>query len=51
MNEQPFSPQLRAARFLPRTVISSRTLPALRVLTKLTGRARRRDAQVVSIID
>ena len=43
MNEQPFNPQLRAARFLPRTVISSRTLATLRVLTKLTGSARQPD--------
>nr|WP_206061416.1 alpha/beta hydrolase fold domain-containing protein [Nonomuraea basaltis] len=49
MTEHPFNPQLRAARFLPRTIINARTLPTLRVLTKLTGRARRPDAQVVSV--
>ncbi len=49
MTKQPFNPQLRAARFLPRTIISARTLPTLRVLTKLTRRARRPDAQVVSV--
>jgi len=47
--EQPFNPQLRAARFLPRTVITALTLPALRVLTKLARMARRPDAQVVSV--
>ncbi|TIT50308.1 MAG: alpha/beta hydrolase, partial [Mesorhizobium sp.] len=49
MTEQPFNPQLRAARFLARTIITARTLPALRVLTKLTGITRRPDAQVVSV--
>lgn len=49
MTEQPFNPQLRAARFLPRTIITAGTLPALRVLTKLTGITRRPDAQVVSV--
>jgi acetyl esterase/lipase len=51
MNQQPFHPQLRAARFLPRTIITARTLPTLRVLTKLTGSTRRPDAQVVSVDD
>lgn len=49
MTEQHFNPQLRAARFLPRTIITPRTLPTLRVLTKLTGRVRRPDAEVVSV--
>jgi acetyl esterase/lipase len=49
MIAHPFNPQLRAARFLPRTVITARTLPALRVLTKLAAIARRPDAQVVSV--
>jgi acetyl esterase/lipase len=49
MTEQPFNPQLRAARFLPRTIITARTLPALRVLTKLTRITRRPVAQVVSV--
>lgn len=49
MTELPFNPQLRAARFLPRTIITAGTLPALRVLTKLTGITRRPDAQVVSV--
>jgi acetyl esterase/lipase len=49
MTEQPFNPQLRAARFLPRTIISARTLPTLRLLTKLTGSTRRPDARVVSV--
>lgn len=49
MTEEPFNPQLRAARFLPRTIITAGTLPALRVLTKLTGITRRPDAQVVSV--
>ena len=49
MTQQPFNPQLRAARFLPRTIITARTLPALRVLTKLTRIMRRPDAQVVSV--
>jgi acetyl esterase/lipase len=49
MTKQPFNPQLRAARFLPRTIISARTLPTLRLLTKLTRSARRPDAQVVSV--
>ena len=49
MTRQPFNPQLRAARFLPRTIISARTLPTLRLLTKLTRSARRPDAQVVSV--
>lgn len=49
MTQHPFSPQLRAARFLPRTIITAGTLPVLRVLTKLTGLARRPDAQVVSV--
>src|SRR5215218_4785094 len=49
MTEHPFNPQLRAARFLPRTIINARTLPTLRLLTKLTSRARRPDAQVVSV--
>jgi len=47
--EQSFHPELRAARFLPRSIINARTLSMLRVLTKLTGRARRPDAQVVSV--
>ncbi|RNM12086.1 alpha/beta hydrolase [Nocardioides pocheonensis] len=47
--EQPFHPELRGARFLPRTIINARTLSTLRVLTKLTGRGRRLDAQVVSV--
>ncbi|GHH67923.1 alpha/beta hydrolase [Promicromonospora soli] len=51
MTEQPFNPQLRAARFLPRTLITARTLPTLRVLTRLTGNARRPDAQIVSVDD
>ena len=49
MTEQAFHPQLRAARFLPRTIITARTLPTLRLLTKLTGSARRPDAQVVAV--
>ncbi|RVL64711.1 alpha/beta hydrolase [Sinorhizobium meliloti] len=49
MTELPFNPELRAARFLPRTIITARTLRALRVLTKLTGITRRPDAQVVSV--
>ncbi|WP_129788154.1 alpha/beta hydrolase [Promicromonospora panici] len=49
MTEHSFNPQLRAARFLPRTIINARTLPALRFLTKLTGRTRRPDAQVVAV--
>jgi acetyl esterase/lipase len=49
MTEHPFNAQLRAARFLPRTVITARTLPTLRFLTKLTRKARRPDAQVVSV--
>ena len=49
MTAQAFNLQLRAARFLPRTIISARTLPALRAVTKLTRRARRPDAQVVSV--
>jgi hypothetical protein len=49
MIARPFNPQLRAARFLPRTVITARTLPALRVLTKLAAIVRRPDAQVVSV--
>jgi acetyl esterase/lipase len=51
MTEQPFNPQLRTARFLPRTIITARTLPTLRVLTRLTGSARRPDAEVVSVDD
>ena len=47
--EQTFHPQLRVARFLPRTIITARTLPTLRRLTKLTARARRRDAEVVAV--
>lgn len=46
-----FNPQLRAARFLPRTIITARTLPTLRRLTKLTGRTRRTVAQVVAVDD
>lgn len=49
MIEQSFNPQPRAARFLPRTIISARTLPTLRLLTKLTGSTQRPDAQVVSV--
>lgn len=49
MTKQPFNPELRAARFLPRTIITPRTLPTLRVLTKLTGSTRRTDAQVISV--
>ena len=49
MTTQPFHPQLRAARFLPRTIITARTLPTLRALTKLTASARRPDAQVVRV--
>jgi acetyl esterase/lipase len=47
--EQTFHPQLRFARFLPRTVITSRTLPALRVLTKLAGMFQRPGGHVVSV--
>ncbi|MFC8796574.1 alpha/beta hydrolase [Promicromonospora sp. NPDC057138] len=49
MTEHSFNTQLRAARFLPRTIISARTLPTLRALTKLTARTRRPDAQVVAV--
>lgn len=49
MTEHHFNRQLRAARFLPRTIITARTLPALRALTKLTGSARRPDAEVISV--
>ena len=49
--EQTFHPQLRVARFLPRTIITARTLPTLRRLTKLSARARRPDAQVVAVDD
>lgn len=49
MSQQTFNPQLRFARFLPRTVITSRTLPVLRFLTKLAGIAQRPDGQVVSV--
>jgi acetyl esterase/lipase len=51
MPTQPFNPQLRAARFLPRTIITARTLSTLRVLTKLTGSARQPDAQIVPVDD
>lgn len=51
MTEKTFHPQLRAARFLPRTIITARTLPTLRLLTKLTARTRRPDAQVVAVND
>jgi acetyl esterase/lipase len=51
MNDHTFHPQLRAARFLPRTIITARTLPTLRFLTKLTGRTRRPDAEIVSVND
>lgn len=47
--EQTFHPQLRAARFLPRTIITARTLPTLRLLTRLAARTRRPDAQVVAV--
>ncbi|MDQ4114812.1 MAG: alpha/beta hydrolase [Actinomycetota bacterium] len=49
MTELTFHPQLRAARFLPRTIITARTLPTLRFLTKLGARRRRTDALVVSV--
>jgi acetyl esterase/lipase len=49
MTQQHFNPQLPAARFLPRTIITPRTLPALRFLTKLTVSARRPDAEIVSV--
>jgi acetyl esterase/lipase len=49
MTQQPFNLQLRAARFLPRTIITAATLPVLRVLTKLSGMTRRPDAQIVSL--
>ena len=51
MTQHPFNPQLRAARFLPRTIITARTLPTLRLLTKLTTRSRRPDAEVVRVND
>ena len=51
MTGQPFNPQLRVARFLPRTLITARTLPALRFFFNLAVRARRADAQVVSVND
>lgn len=51
MTEQPFHPQLRAARFLPRTFITARTLPTLRRLTRLAASTRRADAQVVPVTD
>ncbi|MCF4123153.1 alpha/beta hydrolase [Antribacter sp. KLBMP9083] len=51
MTDHPFNPQLRAARFLPRTIITARTLPTLRRLTTLTGSTRRPDAQVVAVDD
>ena len=49
MTQQHFNPQLPAARFLPRTIITPRTLPALRFLTKLTVSARLPDAEIVSV--
>lgn len=49
MTKSAFNPQLRAARFLPRTIITARTLPTLRFLTRLTGSRRRPDAEVVSV--
>jgi acetyl esterase/lipase len=49
--EQTFHPQLRIARFLPRTIITARTLPTLRRLTKLSARTRRPDAKVVAVDD
>jgi acetyl esterase/lipase len=49
MNKQPFHPELRAARFLPRTVITSRTLPTLRFFTKLAELARGSDGDVAPV--
>ncbi|WP_433016313.1 alpha/beta hydrolase [Kribbella sp. CA-294648] len=49
MTEQLFNPHLRAARFLPRTVITSRTLPTLRLLTKVAGMAQRPGGEVVAV--
>lgn len=49
MTEQTFNPQLRFAWFLPRTIITARTLPVLRILTKLAGMFQRPGGQVVSV--
>lgn len=51
MTEHTFDPQLRAARFLPRTVITSRTLPTLRLITKFAGAVQRQDGEVVAVDD
>jgi acetyl esterase/lipase len=37
MSEQVFHPELRAARWLPRTSVGPRTLPLARLLTRLTS--------------
>ena len=42
-----FNPQLRAARWLPRTAVGPRTLPVIRLLTRLAG--ARSNAQIVQV--
>lgn len=51
MTRHTFNPQLRRARFLPRTIITRRTLPALRLATGLAERLQKPDGQVVIVND
>jgi len=48
---EPFHPDLRAARFLPRAAVGPRSLPLVRAMTKLGARAGRSKAEVVTLSD
>jgi len=51
MPEQKFHPQLRAARFLPRATVGPRSLPLVRLLTRLAPTDPRSNAAVVAVDD
>jgi acetyl esterase/lipase len=46
---EPFHPDLRAARFLPRTTVGPRSLPLMRAMTRLSAAAGRSKAEVVPV--
>ena len=49
MSSNTFNSELRLARFLPRTVVSPRTLGLARQLMKITGRKAPRDGETVQV--
>jgi acetyl esterase/lipase len=48
---EPFHPDLRAARFLPRAAVGPRSLPLVRALTRPVAAAARSKAEVVAVSD